>query len=237
MRNRSIALIALVALACAAALAAAEPKAAPAKPAQAQAAKKETPKVDPAIQQVRDAIAKLNIDKKVENWKLGVPQFPQVAFTAGKTYYWDVETNVGKIRVKLLPDVAPNHVANFLYLTELGFFDDVPFWRVIPGFMAQGGDPTGRGNGGPRYKFAGEVKPEVKHAKPGMLSMANSGPGTDGSQFFLTFVPTPWLDGKHTIFGQVVEGMDTLKALEKAGSKSGRPTQPLKIVKATISVQ
>jgi len=102
--------------------------------------------------------------------------------------------------------------------------------------MAQGGDPIGNGTGGPGYEYDGEFKGGAKHDKPGMLSMANAGPGTDGSQFFLTFVPTQWLDGKHTIFGKVVEGKDVLKKLEAAGSQSGKTSEPLKIDKVTIKV-
>jgi cyclophilin family peptidyl-prolyl cis-trans isomerase len=102
--------------------------------------------------------------------------------------------------------------------------------------MAQGGDPTGTGRSGPGYQYEGEFSNSVRHDKPGLLSMANSGPGTDGSQFFLTFVPTPHLDDKHTIFGEVVEGMDTVKALEESGSRNGRPSKSLLIEKATIVV-
>ena len=103
--------------------------------------------------------------------------------------------------------------------------------------MAQGGCPLGTGTGGPGYQFEGEYKPNVKHDKGGLLSMANAGPGTDGSQFFLTFLPTPWLDGKHTIFGQVTEGLDVLKALEAAGSRKGQTSEPLSMEKVSIVVQ
>ena len=104
--------------------------------------------------------------------------------------------------------------------------------------MAQGGDPLGNGSGNPGYKYAGEFDDSLSHNKPGMLSMANSGPNTDGSQFFITFTPTPWLDGKHTIFGEVVEGLDTtLVAIEALGSRSGRTEKEVKIVKATIRVE
>ncbi len=102
--------------------------------------------------------------------------------------------------------------------------------------MAQGGCPLGSGTGGPGYKYAGEFEASIRHDRPGLLSMANAGPGTDGSQFFITFVPTPHLDGKHTIFGEVTEGMDTLKALEQRGSRSGTPTEPLVMTKTTIEV-
>jgi cyclophilin family peptidyl-prolyl cis-trans isomerase len=129
------------------------------------------------------------------------------------------------------------HVTSFMYLTRLGFYDDLAFHRVITNFMAQGGDPAGNGTGGPGYEFDGEFSAGVRHDRPGLLSMANRGPGTDGSQFFLTFIPTPWLDGKHTIFGEVVEGMDVLQSLEAAGSPSGRTSQPLKMEKVTIEVR
>jgi peptidyl-prolyl cis-trans isomerase B (cyclophilin B) len=108
---------------------------------------------------------------------------------------------------------------------------------VIPRFMAQGGDPLGKGTGGPGYQYGGEFDPKLKHDKPGMLSMANAGPGTDGSQFFLTFVPTPWLDGKHTIFGEVVEGMGTLQELERRGTQSGQPREEILIRTARVTVE
>ena len=120
---------------------------------------------------------------------------------------------------------------------RLGFYDGLSFHRVITNFMAQGGDPLGNGTGGPGYQFAGEFDPNTKHDKGGKLSMAKAGPGTDGSQFFLTFVATPWLDGKHSIFGEVIEGLDALKALEAAGSPSGRTSEPLRMEKVTIEVK
>jgi cyclophilin family peptidyl-prolyl cis-trans isomerase len=174
---------------------------------------------------------------KTGDWKTKVPRPPKVAFEPGKTIFWRIETNVGDVKIKLMPDVAPMHVSSTVYLTKLGFYDGTIFHRVIPGFMAQGGDPTGTGMGGPAYKYAGETDSKVKHDKGGLLSMANAGPGTDGSQFFLTFVATPWLDGKHTIFGEVVEGQGTLKELEKRGSQSGRTSEKLLIERATIEVQ
>ena len=121
-----------------------------------------------------------------------------------------------------------------MFLTRLGFYDGLSFHRVITGFMAQGGCPLGTGTGGPGYQYEGEYSPDVKHNRPGLLSMANAGPGTDGSQFFLTFVDTPWLDGKHTIFGEVTEGDDVLQAMEARGSRDGRTSEPMSIVKATI---
>jgi cyclophilin family peptidyl-prolyl cis-trans isomerase len=181
-------------------------------------------------------IAKQKIDKTSGSWKTKLPKPPQVAFESGKKIRWILETNLGKIAVDLMPEVAPMHVSSTVYLTRLGFYDDVVFHRVIPGFMAQGGDPTGTGRAGPGYTYGGEFDPKVKHDKGGLLSMANAGPDTDGSQFFLTFVATPWLDGKHTIFGSVAEGMDVVKELEKRGTRGGQPTEKLVIERATIEV-
>ena len=191
---------------------------------------------DPAIAAIDAFIAEEKVDKARRAWKSTLKKPPKVAFTSGKSYYWNLETNKGKIKIKLMPDVAPMHVSSTIYLTRLGFYDDTVFHRVIPGFMAQGGDPTGTGRGGPGYKYDGEFDRSVKHTKPGLLSMANAGPGTDGSQFFLTFVKTPHLDGKHTIFGRVIKGMDTVKELEKFGSRNGKTTEKLMIESATISV-
>ncbi len=192
---------------------------------------------DVAITAIDGFIAEQKIDKSSSGWKTRLAKPPKVDFDASKTYYWNLDTNVGEIKVKLLPDVAPMHVSSTIYLTQLGFYDDVVFHRVITGFMAQGGDPLGSGTGGPGYKYAGEFDPSARHDKAGILSMANSGPGTDGSQFFLIFRPTPHLDGKHTVFGEVVEGMATVKKLEKSGSRQGKPTEPLSIRTATISVE
>jgi cyclophilin family peptidyl-prolyl cis-trans isomerase len=146
-------------------------------------------------------------------------------------------TNKGEIVIKLLHATAPMHVTSFAYLAQLGFYDGLPFHRVIPGFMAQGGCPLGSGTGGPGYRFDGEFAGGERHDRPGLLSMANAGPGTDGSQFFLTFVPTPWLDGKHTIFGQVEGGAEVLQALEASGTPSGQPKEKLLIERVRIEVQ
>ena len=186
------------------------------------------------------AIDKFIAEQKIAkqgDWKEHLPRPPKVSFDPKQTIYWKLSTNVGEIKIKLMPDVAPMHVSSTIYLTKLGFYDGVIFHRVIPKFMAQGGDPTGTGMGGPGYKYAGEFDPKVKHDKPGMLSMANAGPGTDGSQFFLTFVPTEYLNGKHTVFGEVTKGMETLKALEKAGSTSGQTKEKLEITRATVRVE
>jgi len=167
-------------------------------------------------------------------WKLQLKKPELMKFDSKKDYFWILETNKGTIRIKLMPDVAPMHVTSTIFLTRKGFYDNLIFHRVIPGFMAQGGCPLGTGGGGPGYKYDGEFKPNVKHDRPFLLSMANAGPGTDGSQFFLTFKATPWLDGRHTIFGEIVEGQDVMKKLEAAGSPNGTPREKLLIIKARI---
>ena len=190
-----------------------------------------------AIDTLRDFIAQQKIDKSQPGWKTRLPRPPKASFDAAQTYYWSLDTNVGNVKVKLLPQVAPMHVSSTIYLTELGFYDGTPFHRVIPGFMAQGGCPLGTGTGSPGYRFDGELDAKVRHDKPGVLSMANAGPGTDGSQFFLTFKATPHLDGRHTVFGNVVDGQDTLRALEQRGSPSGRTSEKLEIKKTTIVIE
>jgi peptidyl-prolyl cis-trans isomerase B (cyclophilin B) len=129
-----------------------------------------------------------------------------------------VKTDKGDIEGVLYPGKAPVTVANFLNLAKRGYYNGLKFHRVIPDFMIQGGDPTGTGSGGPGYRFEDECTPELKHDKPGIFSMANAGPGTNGSQFFITHVPTPWLDGKHTVFGSVTKGQDIVNAVA-AGDK------------------
>ncbi|MDP6980550.1 MAG: peptidylprolyl isomerase [Myxococcota bacterium] len=191
------------------------------------------------VEAIRDFISGAPINKDDKGaWKQRLPTPPKVPFDKSKKYFWLLETNVGSMKIELLADEAPMHASSTIYLTELGFYDDVVFHRVIPGFMAQGGDPTGSGRGGPGYKYAGEFGGDSKHDGPGVLSMANAGPGTDGSQFFITFKATPHLNERHTVFGRVVEGMGTVRELEKNGSPGrGTPKQDLRIRKATIIVE
>ena len=119
-----------------------------------------------------------------------------------------IETNKGTINLKLFAEQTPITVGNFVNLARRGYYNNLNFHRVIPDFMIQGGCPAGDGRGGPGYKFQDEFVKELRHSKPGIFSMANSGPQTNGSQFFITHVPTPWLDGKHTVFGEVVSDAD-----------------------------
>jgi len=201
-----------------------------AKQEQMRAQREEQAKLQ--AKQQEEAIAKLG---KENEWKIKLTKPGQRQFDATKDYFWVLETNKGNIKIKFMPDVAPMHVTSTMFLTEKGFYDGLLFHRVIPGFMAQGGDPLGTGSGGPGYTYGSEISPNVKHDRPYLLSMANTQrPNSDGSQFFITFVPTPHLDGKHTIFGEVVEGQETVKKLEAAGTPAGKTTEELKIIKASI---
>jgi peptidyl-prolyl cis-trans isomerase B (cyclophilin B) len=138
---------------------------------------------------------------------------PELEIDPKKSYTATIKTDKGDIVIDLFASKTPNTVNNFVFLARQGFYDGTIFHRVIANFMVQGGDPTGTGMGGPGYKFKDEFDPSLKHNKPGILSMANAGPGTNGSQFFITHVPTPWLDGKHSVFGEVREGMDVVNAI------------------------
>jgi cyclophilin family peptidyl-prolyl cis-trans isomerase len=138
---------------------------------------------------------------------------PEMAIDPKKSYTAVIHTDKGDITIQLHADKTPNTVNNFVFLARQGFYNGTIFHRVIADFMVQGGDPTGSGRGGPGYKFADEFHPTLKHNKPGVLSMANAGAGTNGSQFFITHVPTPWLDNKHSVFGRVTEGMDVVNSI------------------------
>lgn len=148
------------------------------------------------------------------------------------------ETNQGDIEIELWPEVAPKTVENMTGLVEKGYYDGIIFHRVIKNFMIQGGDPTGTGRGGQSLwggKFEDEVTPDVKFDRKGLLAMANAGPGTNGSQFFITTAVTPWLHMKHTIFGEVVDGYDVVSKIENTQTLPGdRPAQEQKIIKAYI---
>ncbi len=126
-----------------------------------------------------------------------------------------IKTGKGDIHLELFPAEAPLTVTNFVNLAQRGYYNGLKFHRVIDDFMIQGGDPTGTGSGGPGYKFGDEFSPRLRHDKPGILSMANAGPGTNGSQFFITHVSTPWLDDKHTVFGHVTSGQEVVNKIKQ----------------------
>lgn len=146
-----------------------------------------------------------------------------------------IETTAGDIYADLYQKEAPKTVANFVKLANEGFYNGILFHRVIPDFMIQTGDPTGTGMGGPGYKFEDEFSPNLKHDKPGVLSMANSGPNTNGSQFFITEGPTPHLNNRHSVFGQVTQGIDVVKKIATAPRNAqDRPNQEIKMTKVTV---
>lgn len=159
---------------------------------------------------------------------------PQMSIDPKKKYKASIETDKGTMVLTLFADKTPNTVNNFVFLAREGFYNGTIFHRVIADFMVQGGDPTGTGRGGPGYRFADEFHPSLRHDKPGILSMANAGPGTNGSQFFITHIPTPWLDGKHSVFGQISDGMNVLMSIPPRD-----PMRPeydgVKIISITIS--
>ncbi|MGO9138210.1 MAG: peptidylprolyl isomerase [Syntrophales bacterium] len=140
---------------------------------------------------------------------------PEMQIDLAKRYKAFIETSRGDIELELYPQHAPKTVNNFVFLAKEGFYDDVSFHRVIKNFMIQGGDPTGTGRGGPGYKFVDELKENPLKHETGVISMANSGPNTNGSQFFITHSPQPHLNGRHTVFGKVVSGQDVVDAIQQ----------------------
>jgi cyclophilin family peptidyl-prolyl cis-trans isomerase len=155
---------------------------------------------------------------------------PEMLIDQTKTYHATLQTEKGDIVLQLFAAEAPNTVNNFVFLSRSGYYDGVTFHRVIPDFMAQSGDPTGDGTGGPGYTFDDEVGSGLTFDRPGLLAMANAGPGTNGSQFFITYTPTPHLTGMHTIFGEVLKGMDVAHAIPPRNPQSA--TSPGMVIKS-----
>src|ERR671917_549762 len=147
---------------------------------------------------------------------------PEMGLKPGYEYYANLVTEKGPVKIRLFAEEVPETVNNFVSLAREGYFDGTTFHRVIKDFMVQGGDPTGTGTGGPGYRIRDEFHPDLRHDRPGILSMANAGPNTGGSQFFITYAATPWLDGRHAIFGEVVEGMETLNAIRERDPQGDR---------------
>ncbi len=158
---------------------------------------------------------------------------PEMQIDPKKKYKAHMETDKGTMVIELFADKTPVTVNNFVFLSREGYYDGVIFHRVIPNFMAQGGDPTGTGRGGPGYNFKDEFHPSLKHSKQGILSMANAGPGTNGSQFFITHLATPHLDNRHSVFGQVVEGLDVLMSIPPRDPNNAN-APAVKIIRVTI---
>jgi len=164
------------------------------------------------------------------------PAPPSGALDTTKRYTARIKTSGGEIVIDLYADRAPRTVENFVNLARSGFYDGTTFHRVIRGFMAQGGDPTGTGTGGPGYQFGDEFHPSLRHDGPGVLSMANAGPGTNGSQFFITHGPTPHLDDRHSVFGRVTEGMDVVLAIrERDPARDREPGERIETIEIAQS--
>jgi len=163
------------------------------------------------------------------------PAPPSGDLDTSKSYTATFKTEKGDIVVDLFADRAPKTVENFVNLARSGFYDGTTFHRVIAGFMAQGGDPTGTGTGGPGYQFGDEFHPSLRHDSAGILSMANAGPGTNGSQFFLTFGPTPHLDDKHSVFGKVSGGMDVLRSIRERDPRDREPGDRIETIEIAES--
>jgi cyclophilin family peptidyl-prolyl cis-trans isomerase len=167
--------------------------------------------VEPTESTQEEGAAIMPEDPAARNNMYSAP--PAMQIDTSKSYVATFETEKGNIVAELFADKVPTVVNNFVFLAREGFYDNTTFHRVLPGFMAQGGDPMGTGRGGPGYVFPDEFHPDLKHDGPGVLSMANRGPNTNGSQFFITYTATHGLDGKHAVFGQVIEGLDVLESL------------------------
>lgn len=191
------------------------------------------------IETIDAYIAEHPISTSDPRWKLRVPRPPvKIRFDPNQTYFWYLTTSEGLIKIELQPEYAPRHVASTIYLTRLGFYDGLRFHRIIPHFMAQGGDPIGNGGGSPGFRYGSEIHKKAVHDERGVVSMANSErPRTDGSQFFILFKEAAHLDGKHTVFGHVREGWGTLRSMEMLGSKKGEPRKPVIIEHARIGVE
>jgi len=174
-----------------------------------------------------------NFSRKTSRGELASPHFfvsaksfariamPSIVRASMKDIRILLKTSRGEIAATIFASKVPITAANFLNLAKRGYYDGIKFHRVIKDFMIQGGDPTGTGSGGPGYKFADEIDKSLKHTKPGIFSMANAGPNTNGSQFFITHGPTPWLDGKHAVFGEVTKGQEVVNAIAQGDKITG----------------
>jgi cyclophilin family peptidyl-prolyl cis-trans isomerase len=196
------------------------------EPAKVEEISSETQEIEKEVEQIEQITSEVEEEEKAVE---------ELEVEGNMNTLVELETTMGTMKIKLYDDKAPNTAKNFKDLVEKGFYDGTIFHRVIKDFMIQGGDPTGTGTGGPGYKIQDEFGPGLKHDRKGILSMANAGPNSGGSQFFITLVPTPWLDGKHAIFGELIEGMDVLDKIGTTPTGPGdRPKTEVKIIKARI---
>ena len=218
-------LVALLLIACGAP--AAPPVAAPDQTTEVEGAP--APPASDETVATPEVVEDVNLPEK--SWA----EAPPMTIDPSKTYIATFKTEKGDIVVELFADKAPVTVNNLVFLANEGFYDNTTFHRVLEDFMAQGGDPTGTGSGGPGYEFEDEIDPNLTFDRPGLLAMANSGPGTNGSQFFITFAPVPWLDGRHTIFGEVIEGSEVLDQLTRRDPTQNPDTPGDKLLTVEIS--
>jgi cyclophilin family peptidyl-prolyl cis-trans isomerase len=231
----------LLALCATPAVAQKDPKKAPESKPTAKKDEKQKPPADPtakdkAIVAIDKFIAQKKVSTKNKLWRESLSLPPKLSFDDKHDYLWVLKTSKGEITIRLLTDSAPMHCSNAIYLTRLGFYDGLTFHRVVAKFMAQGGCPNGTGTSTIGYTFDGELEKKVLHDKPGLVSAANGGPGTDGAQFFVTFAPASHLDGKHTVYGEVTAGMDAVAAIEACAGAEEKPTERIAIERATIRV-
>jgi cyclophilin family peptidyl-prolyl cis-trans isomerase len=207
------------------------------RPAPVEQKPKEAPAAKSPLAQLDEYLASARIDKSKPDWKQHLPA-PKVLAFDDRKYHWKLTTNVGELKILLHTKQTPMHCTSVVYLTTLGFYDGLIFHRVIKGRDAQSGDPTGNGSGTPGYRVPLEVTPSLKHDKRGIVSTPRlQDPNSAGSQFFILFQPQPELDGKYTVFGELVSGMDTLEAIEDVADRDpmvGKPSAEIKILKATI---
>lgn len=195
---------------------------------------------DDAVASIRAFIAEAGVDTTSDGWRRRLPRPPVVSFASGRTYVWNVTTNRGPLRIVLLPDVAPAHVSNVIYLTELGFYDGNRSHRAVKDFMVQAGCPLENGTGNPGFRLDLETRSGVGFDRVGVLAAANAGPNTDGSQFFLTLAPTAWLNGAYTVYGHVdgTDSMRTLHAMEQvSNTRDGPPVAPIVFEEFAVAVE
>jgi peptidyl-prolyl cis-trans isomerase B (cyclophilin B) len=204
--------------------------------------------VDPAVASADEGVAAIQqkihawtlrgeIDPSKDDWKRHLPLRPTAVFDPGRTYLWALDTSEGPLRIRLLPDRAPRHVANTIYLTLVGYYDGLTLHRIVPGRSAEGGCPFGDGSSGPGYGFDPEIGPQNHHDRRGLVSAMGNAPTTDDAKFRLEFGPDASLDATATIYGEVEEGLDTLARIEARGSPDGKPEARVVIRRAEIRLR